>query len=108
RRTWGSRGRGGSPRCSRHQIATACCAKPRSVSSERSRPSIEVSFRRAQTTSIGAKPASSSQSAGRTTLVTSDPRLPFDEEEVREEQASRVERPPADHDAHAYANTPVK
>jgi ATP-dependent helicase/nuclease subunit A len=40
-------------------------------------------------------------------LVTSDPRLPFDEEEVREEQASRVERPPADHDARAYAIDPL-
>jgi ATP-dependent helicase/nuclease subunit A len=40
-------------------------------------------------------------------LVTSDPRLPFDEEQVREERASRVERPPADHDARAYAIDPL-
>jgi ATP-dependent helicase/nuclease subunit A len=40
-------------------------------------------------------------------LVTSNPRLPFDEEEVREERASRVERPPADHDARAYAIDPL-
>jgi ATP-dependent helicase/nuclease subunit A len=40
-------------------------------------------------------------------LVTSNPRLPFDEEEVGEERASRVERPPADHDARAYAIDPL-
>jgi ATP-dependent helicase/nuclease subunit A len=40
-------------------------------------------------------------------LVTSNPLLPFDEEEVREERASRVERPPADHDARAYAIDPL-
>jgi ATP-dependent helicase/nuclease subunit A len=40
-------------------------------------------------------------------LVTSNPRLPFDEEEGREERASRVERPPADYDARAYAIDPL-
>ena len=39
--------------------------------------------------------------------MTSNPLLPFDEEEVREERASRVERPPADHDARAYAIDPL-
>jgi ATP-dependent helicase/nuclease subunit A len=40
-------------------------------------------------------------------LVTSNPRLPFDDEEVREERASQIDRPPVDHDARAYAVDPL-
>src|SRR5262245_48001866 len=79
----------------------------KSVSSVPSMPSIEASFRRAQTMSIVAKRASSSRSAGRTTLVTSNPRLPFDEEEVRVARTPRIERPPADYDARAFAVDPL-
>ena len=69
-----------------------------SIRSTRSRA---ASFRRRRTTSTAARPAASRRSAGRTTSATSEPMLPFDDDESAVDSAgSGTIRPPTPPHAH--------
>src|SRR5262249_20514623 len=71
-------------------------------------PSTAASFRQNQMTCIGARRANSLPSAGKTTSVTSNPRLPFDDaDEVRDSGPSQLDYPLAAQSAREYAVNPL-